>query len=95
MQQAALCERHVLVYLCLVAERGHKAQHSSEGFYTKQVAKLYSARKHKKTACPRQLPGRKTHLYHDVHAVPKVCFRLVGAKGKRWNLVDVVNWSEL
>lgn len=31
MQQAAL-HAHVLVYLCLVAERAHKDQHSSEGF---------------------------------------------------------------
>lgn len=47
MRQAAL-SAHVLVYLCLVAERAHKAQHSGEGFYAEQVAMLYSARKHKK-----------------------------------------------
>lgn len=84
MQLAALLA-HVLVYLCFVAERAHKAQHSSEGFYAKQVAMLYSARKHKKQPAPGSCLVIK-HIYTMMSMpVPKVCFRLLGQKSGLWH----------
>lgn len=68
MQHAALAP-NVLVYLCMVAERAHKALQSREGF-TPSRWPCCTRPESIKTACPRQLPGHKTHLYLDVHAHP-------------------------
>lgn len=79
MQQVALPSANVLVYFCLDGKRGHKAQHSSEGFTLSRWPRCAQPESIK-PACPQQLPPHKTHLYHDVHAHPKSVLRDIGPK---------------